>query len=110
VKNSEIWLVEFSPSVGDEIKKTRPAIVVSDGSFGGLALRIVVPITDVKNPRPWHVPIRPTNTNHLTKECVVDCFQLKCFSSERFIKKTGIASPTEMEAVKFCLAEVLNLP
>ena len=40
----EIWLVDFDPSIGSEIRKVRPALVVSLDSIGRLPLRLVVPI------------------------------------------------------------------
>jgi mRNA interferase MazF len=45
----EIWLVNFDPAVGGEIRKLRPALVVSLDSIGRLPLRMVVPITDWKS-------------------------------------------------------------
>jgi hypothetical protein len=47
-KRGEIWLVDFDPSLGAEIRKARPAVVVSLDSIGRLPLRVVVPVTDWK--------------------------------------------------------------
>jgi len=47
-KRGEIWLVDFDPSIGAEIRKVRPAVVVSLDTIGRLPLRMVVPITDWK--------------------------------------------------------------
>jgi len=42
----EVWWVEFDPSVGSEIKKTRPAIIISNNSANkNLARVVVVPVT-----------------------------------------------------------------
>ena len=41
----EIWLVNLDPTIGDEIRKVRPAVVVNHDGLGVLALRIVLPIT-----------------------------------------------------------------
>ncbi|WP_162235605.1 type II toxin-antitoxin system PemK/MazF family toxin, partial [Pseudomonas tremae] len=42
----EVWWVEFDPSVGSEIKKTRPAVIVSNDSANRhLARVVVVPLT-----------------------------------------------------------------
>ena len=46
----EIWLVQFDPSVGAEIRKLRPAVVISLDAIGRLPLRIVVPLTDWQDP------------------------------------------------------------
>ena len=45
-QQGEIWVVEFDPSIGDEIGKTRPAIVLSRLNAGRLALRYTMPLTD----------------------------------------------------------------
>jgi mRNA interferase MazF len=44
-KRGEVWRVEFDPSRGAEIRKRRPAVVVSINAVGKLPLRVVVPIT-----------------------------------------------------------------
>lgn len=46
MKRGEVWWVEFDPSVGSEIRKTRPAIIISnDAANRNLARVVVVPIT-----------------------------------------------------------------
>lgn len=46
MKRGEIWWVEFDPSVGSEIRKTRPAVIVSNDSANRhLARVIVIPLT-----------------------------------------------------------------
>ena len=46
MKRSEVWWVEFDPAVGSEIRKSRPAIVVSnDAANRNLARVVVVPLT-----------------------------------------------------------------
>lgn len=40
MNRSEVWLINLDPTVGAEIKKTRPAVVISDDSMGILPLRI----------------------------------------------------------------------
>ena len=42
MKRSEVWWVEFDPSIGSEIRKTRPAVIVSNDSANRNLLRVVV--------------------------------------------------------------------
>lgn len=69
MKQGEIWLINLDPTIGAEIRKTRPAIVVNDDSLGRLPLKIIVPITDWKDRyqvAAWMVKIAPEATNGLT--------------------------------------------
>ena len=47
-KRGEIWLVDFEPSFGAEIRKIRPAVVLSLDQLARLPLRVVVPLTEWK--------------------------------------------------------------
>jgi mRNA interferase MazF len=42
MKRGEVWWVEFDPSIGSEIRKTRPAVIVSNDSANRHLLRVVV--------------------------------------------------------------------
>jgi mRNA interferase MazF len=48
-RRGEILLVNFDLTVGTEIKKTRPAVVVSSDAVGRLPIKLVAPLTDWKN-------------------------------------------------------------
>lgn len=74
-KRGEVWLADFDPSVGAEIQKRRPALVMSLDSVGRLPLRIVVPLTDWKPQYasfPWLVPLRADGGNGLSKDSGAD--------------------------------------
>jgi mRNA interferase MazF len=48
-KRSEVWLVSLDPTIGAEIRKTRPVVIISSDFVGKLPLKIVVPITRLEN-------------------------------------------------------------
>jgi len=112
MKQNEIWLINLDPATGAEIKKTRPAIIVNDNSFGKLPLKIIVPLTDWKDRykiAPWMVKIEPNSKNKLTKVSAADCFQVRSLSQKRFVKKIGMVSQTKMDKIRKGLSKVLSI-
>jgi mRNA interferase MazF len=112
MKQGEIWLVDLNPTIGAEMQKIRPALIVNVDALGKLPLKIIVPITDWKeryNVALWMLRIIPNKTNGLNKESAIDCFQIRCIAEERLIKKTGCISSDEMEEIKNKIAQVIGL-
>ncbi|WP_407889482.1 type II toxin-antitoxin system PemK/MazF family toxin [Scytonema sp. NUACC26] len=67
----QIWLYNSDPTIGDEIGKTRPAIIVNNDEIGTLRLKIVVPITswnDAFSGVVWMVKIELSAENSLDIE------------------------------------------
>ncbi len=112
MKQNEVWLINLDPTIGAEIKKTRPAIIVNDNALGKLPLKIVVPLTDWKNRyeiAPWMIKIEPTSINGLNKSSSADCFQIRSLSQKRFVNKLGEVSSTVMSEIRIALAKVLSI-
>jgi mRNA interferase MazF len=112
MKQGEIWLINLDPTMGAEIKKTRPAIIVNDNALGKLPLKIIVPLTDWKDryqAAPWMTKLEPDKENGLTKISTADSFQIRSVSQERFIKPIGTVSETIMEEIRIGLAKVLSI-
>ena len=49
MKQGEIWEINLSPTVGAEIKKKRPVVIINDDMIRILPLKVVVPITEWKD-------------------------------------------------------------
>lgn len=112
MKQDEVWLINLDPTIGAEIKKTRPAIIVNDNSLGKLPLKIIVPITDWKEKyevAPWMVKIEPNLKNGLAKVSSADCFQVRSVSQNRFIKKIGVIADPLMNEIRIGLSQVLSI-
>ncbi len=112
MKQSEIWLINLDPTIGAEIKKIRPAIIVNDNHLGKLPLKVIVPLTDWKERYSiavWMVQIVPDKQNKLSKLSSADCFQIRSVSEDRFIKKIGIITSTQLEKIQYAIIHVLSI-
>lgn len=109
----EIWLVDFDPSVGAEIQKVRPALVISLDSIGRLPLRMVVPITDWKpvyGSFPWFVQIPADGDNGLSKDSGADAFQTKSVALTRFNRFLGTVTAAQLDDVASAIALCVGAP
>ena len=98
----EIWIVSFDPTLGAEITKDRPAVVVNVPEVGKLPLHIVVPVTewDARYAAlPWHTKLEPSALNGLSKDSSADSFQVKSVSVIRFKSRVGEVSSEELENI-----------
>lgn len=110
-KRGEIWLVNFDPTVGAEIKKVRPAVVISSDSVGKLPIKLIAPITDWKtyfSSNFWHVKIEPNSINRLNKDSAIDTLQLRGVDLQRFIRKLGSVSEITMLEIIASIATVIE--
>ena len=111
MKQGEIWEINLSPTVGAEIKKKRPAVIINDDAIGILPLRVIVPITEWKerfSGAIWIVKIEPNAHNNLVKHSAIDCFQIRSISTQRFIKKIGLVSHDILDSIKIAVNAVIG--
>jgi len=112
-QRGEIWMVQFGPSVGADMRKVRPAVVVSVNTVGILPLRIVVPLTDWQPAfahLPWFVFLSMSSANGLTKHSGADTFQVKSVSERRFVRCLGAVTSTELDAIATAIAMWVGAP
>lgn len=70
MRRGEIWRVNLEPTIGAEINKSRPVIIVGDDRIGKLPSRVVVPLTDWKDRyafAEWMAKIEPDEKTISTK-------------------------------------------
>ena len=111
MRQREIWTVNLDPTIGAEIKKTRPCVIVNDDTVGILPLKIVAPITDYKDKFkdvPWMVTLTPGHENGLDKKSVVDLFQVRSVAEERLVERVGIIGADQLLSVKEALKVVFG--
>ena len=110
-KRGEIWLVNLDPTVGSEIQKTRPAIIISSDYIGKLPLKLVVPITDWKDSFGsdiWHIRLDPTNENGLTKPSAADAIQARSLDTRRFVRKIGTLLELDLQEIARAIAAIIE--
>ena len=110
-KHGEIWLINFDPTQGDEIKKTRPAVVLSSDTIKKLSIKLVAPVTGWKphfSSNFWHIKVQPDATNGLAKTSAIDALQLRGVDLQRFIRKLGDLSPTKMKKISLAIITVIE--
>lgn len=92
IQQGDIWLVNFNPQIGNEIAKTRPAVVISNSLIHARGLAFVVPITSWQNKfqnNLFFIELLADNINNLKNDSFVNCTQVKSFSFARFINPIG---------------------
>jgi len=94
-KRSELWLVDLNPTIGQEMQKTRPVVVISSDFLLSIPMRIIIPITSWQEKfenRPFMVKISATPENNLTADSAGNTLQVRSISTQRFVKRIGKVS------------------
>jgi mRNA interferase MazF len=102
VMRGEIWLVNLDPTVGSEIRKTRPCVVVSPSEMHDhLRTVIVAPMTSRGRPAPFRV-----NVTHGGKKGLILLDQVRAVDKIRLARKTGGLSVKTLAQTLTTLQEV----
>ena len=104
MKRFEIWLVNLDPTIGSEIKKTRPAVIISPDELNQhLQTVIVVPLTTGRS-YPFRIP---TKVQGKTGVAAID--QIRTVDKRRLVKRIAtLRSPTTeklLESLREMFAE-----
>ncbi len=97
----DVFLVNLDPTVGSEIRKSRPCVVVSPDEMNAYVRTVVVaPLTTAGRPYPSRVPTRFDGKDG---QVVID--QLRTVDKSRLIRRLGTLDPAESAAVLDVLRE-----
>ena len=97
----QIVLVNLDPTIGSEMKKTRPCVIISPNEMNKYLQTIVVaPMTSTSKPYPTRVEIK-----HQKKKGWIVLDQIRTIDRNRIIKVAGILLSNEIEEVKSVIKE-----
>lgn len=100
----EVWLVNLDPTVGSEIRKTRPCVVVSPAEMHDhLRTVIVAPMTTKGHPAPFRIAV-----THAGKKGSILLDQMRTVDKTRLVKKSGAVSPKTLTTVLSTLQEIFT--
>ena len=96
-------MVVLDPTIGGEIKKTRPAVIVSPNELNEhLGTVVVVPLTTGRT-YPFRIP-----TRFQDKDGVAAIDQIRTIDKKRLVKRLGVLNSDEGKAVLNALSEMFS--
>jgi mRNA interferase MazF len=111
-----IWIVSFDPSVGTEIQKSRPALIVSGSLFNAKRSKVtVLPFTsapkNVEESRlaPAVVYVRASEENSLIVDSLLVCIEPMTFDKARLVKQIGLLEVDLLQSAQEILGRYLSL-
>ncbi len=104
VKRGDIWLAALDPTVGSEIQKTRPCVVISPPELNDhLRTVIVAPMTTGSRPAPFRIPITFEGKTGLI---LLD--QIRTLDRLRLTKRLGAVRPATLIATLSVLQDLFE--
>jgi mRNA interferase MazF len=108
-KRGSVYLVNFDPTIGAEIKKTRPAVIISNDVANQYSpIVIVAAITGRAEPKFDEVLIKAPEAG-LTKPSVIQPNQIRSIDKRRLVKKLGDLSKETISDLDIALQITLGL-
>jgi len=102
MKQSDIYLIKWDPSVGHEFRKIRPSIIISnDETIRKNGVITCMPITKTTDsPIREDIHTLSDSLNRLKENSLIKVQHISSFDKARIIKKIGVASEEIMQKIK----------
>ena len=103
IRQYDIYIVALDPTIGAEMQKTRPCVVISPVEMNDSLLTVqIAPLTSTLSDLPWRVPI-----TFQGKRGMVALDQIRTIDKRRLIRKAGRAGRATIEKIKQVIREML---
>ena len=94
VKRGEVWLAVLDPTVGSEIRKSRPCVIISPPEMHDhLRTVIVAPMTTASRPAPFRIAL-----SFRGKQGLILLDQVRTLDKSRLAKRLGTVTPRTLTA------------
>jgi mRNA interferase MazF len=103
-ERGDIYLVSLDPTIGSEINKTRPALIISNNINNQFSETVtVIPITSsMRKTYPFETFL-PSDESGLSKNSKVKCNQIRTIDKKRLLKSLGKVSPEKLKEIETAL-------
>lgn len=106
MKRGEVWWTEFDPANSVEVRKTRPAIILSvDQINRARGSVIVVPLSTA--PRPY--PPISVAVSSAGRPSIAKCDQMRAVDKSRLTRRLGVLSQEDLRTIETAVRQVLGL-
>jgi mRNA interferase MazF len=104
----EIWLVNLDPTVGREIRKTRPCVIIQNNLGNQYApTTIIAPMTSTLYESPITVLIKSSKQNSLSNHSCINLAQIRCVDKRRLVQYIGSLESSDLQAVNDAIRKSL---
>ena len=109
MKKFQLYSVNLDPTIGAEMKKTRPCLIVSPDEMNAyVSTVIIVPLTSRERPLPTRVLIKASDQSGLKNDSYAAIDQLKTIDKSRLLSLIGEISETEKHEITNVLIEMFD--
>ena len=104
LRRGEIWLAALDPTIGAEIQKTRPCVVVSPAEMHDFLRTVTVaPMTTGSRPAPYRIPLRFRG-----KDGLILLDQMRSLDKQRLVRRLGAVTGTTLRLTLAALREMFE--
>jgi mRNA interferase MazF len=102
MKQYEVYLIALDPTIGHEIKKTRPGVIISPDEMNeNIGTVVIAPMTTKSHDYPSRIGLK-----FMKKDGWIMLDQIRCIDKIRLIKKLGSLGEKEIKKIKEIMKEM----